>query len=346
MNAWDKGPFGCFGLDEGETYWQPQPTGGYVTLTMTPESFKHDHSACGFQVIPPGGRIPVQSHRAAEKVWYVLDGVGELTIDGRAHRLSPGCTAAMQRNVPHSLVNDGETDLRLFFWVTPPGYEGLLADWGRPRTEGQPAPEFDAGEVRRSPLLTGHAAETVSQEDMGHWVFVEPEAGDLYWQIPPAGGFMQWKTTTKTFASNRFFSCIQVLPPGGQIPAHAHPRNEEWLVVRTGSGTALVDGQELPLRPGSVCFVDRWVVHSMRNDGDEAMELFVVFTPPGLEDILPVVSVPRSAEYPTEPNWEQFFTNQPIPTIDVIDALFEGSVMALPHVAQKHHDETPSPVVY
>ena len=40
MTAWDKGACGLFEPGEGETYWQPQPTGGYVTLTMTPEQFE------------------------------------------------------------------------------------------------------------------------------------------------------------------------------------------------------------------------------------------------------------------------------------------------------------------
>lgn len=346
MNAWDKGPSGCFHLDEAETYWQPQPTGGYVTLTMTPENFKHDASACGFQVIPPGGRIPVQSHKAAEKVWYVFEGTAELTIDGEVRRLTRGCTVAMGRKVPHSLVNDGDTDLRLFFWVTPPGYEGLLADWGRPRQAGDAALKFDAAPVLRSPLLLGADTAAVAPQDKGHWVFVAPDAGDVYWQFPPAGGYMQWKSTTKTFASNRFFSCIQVLPPGGQIPAHSHTRNEEWLLIATGHGTLFVDDVPVTLRTGSLCYVDRWVTHSIRNDSDVPMEIFVIFTPPGLEDILPPVSIPKSEQFPTEPNWEEFFAKTPMPSMDYVDDTFKGSCITMPHNADQHNKEVDKPVVY
>lgn len=349
MNAWDKGPAGVFELDDAPTFWQPEPTGGYVTLTMTPESFAHDHSASGFQVIPPGGTLPLQSHKAAEKLWYVYEGTAELAIDGEIKRLHPGVTVAMGRKVPHSLVNDGEEDLRLFFWVTPPSYEGLLEDWGVPRTPGEAAPSFEVGqsETRRSPILLGDAAaEAGIGPDKGQWVLVEPEGGDVFWQYPPAGGYMQWKTTTETFNSNRFFSCIQVLPPGGQIPAHIHPRNEEWLLVRSGHGTAFIDGEAIPVKPGTLAFVDRWVVHSFRNDSDEPMELFVIFTPPGLEKALPAVSVAKSDANPTEPDWAQFVIDFPMPTVDLIDDMWKDAAIHFPHVAAMHNSEAVSPVKY
>jgi mannose-6-phosphate isomerase-like protein (cupin superfamily) len=337
MTAWDKGPTGLFHLDEGETFWQPAPTGGYVTLTVTPDRFKHDASAAGFQVVPPGGRIPVQAHKAAEKVWYVVEGIAELTIDGEIRRLVSGSTVAMGRKVPHSLINDGETDLRLFFWVTPPGYEGLLADWGVARHPGEAAPApftADAAKFHRSPLVTGDAAIAVgAASDRGQWVVVEPDAGQTWWQTPPAGLYIQYKVSTETFASNRFFAGIQVLPPGGQIPPHAHTRNEEFLLIRNGHGTAFIDDQAFELRPGSLAFVDRWVKHSIRNDSDENMEIFAIFTPPGLEMLLPAVSKLRLSPDEPEPDWRGYR----LP--DNVEELLQHSTLHLPHMADRHNAE-------
>src|SRR5262245_16812771 len=112
MKAWDKGPSGLLGTEEGASYWQPWPTNGWATLKFTPASFPHDAAACGVQVVPPGGRIPLQAHRAAEKVWYVMDGVAMAVVDGAEQRLTPGTTVAMGRKVPHAVVNDGDRDLR------------------------------------------------------------------------------------------------------------------------------------------------------------------------------------------------------------------------------------------
>lgn len=336
MSAWDKGPAGVFGPDEGQGYWQPVPTGGHATLTMTPETFNHDASACGTQTIPPGGRIDPIAHRAAEKVWYVLDGSGELTIEGKKHRLVSKVTIAMGRKVVHSLVNDGERDLVLFFWITPPGYDDYLACIGRPRMAGETPPAFSANSLQgfaRSPVLTG-AAELagIAAEDKGDWVVVGPEEGQSFWQGPPAGRYIQYKVHTEMFASNRFFAGIQVLAPGGNIPPHAHTRNEEWLLVRNGFGQIFVDGVWHDLKAGSLAFVSRWVTHSIRNDSDEDMEIFAVFTPPGLEKFLPPFSIARQ---PGEAEPEDSAFAMP----DNAMELLAGAVLNLPFQADQHNAE-------
>ena len=82
MTAWDKGPAGLLGPEDGRSYWPPRPTSGWVTVKFSPATFAHDAAACGVHVIAPGGRLPLQAHRAAEKVWYVLEGAGTATVDG------------------------------------------------------------------------------------------------------------------------------------------------------------------------------------------------------------------------------------------------------------------------
>jgi hypothetical protein len=99
MRAWDKGPAGLLQPEEGSSYWQPQPTNGWVTLKFVPRTFAHDAAACGIHVIPPGGRIPLQAHPAAEKGAVAA---GRATRRSTAvHRLVPGTTVAMCRKVPH-----------------------------------------------------------------------------------------------------------------------------------------------------------------------------------------------------------------------------------------------------
>ena len=337
MTAWDKGPAGVFGPDEGQSYWQPAPTGGYATLAMTPETFKHDPAACGFQTIPPGGRIEPMAHRAAEKIWYVWSGKGQLTIEGETRPLIPGSLVTMGRKVIHALVNDGAEDLTLFFWVTPPGYEDYLACIGRPRAAGQTSIASFANDgakgMLKSPVITD-ATElaAIKPEDKGDWMVTAPDAGASYWQSAPAGGYIQFKAYPEVFDSNRFIAAIQVLPPGGQIPPHAHSRIEEWLLIRTGHGRIFVDGAWHPVKPGSLGFVSRWVTHSIINESDEDMEVFAVATPPGLELLLREFSI-RANPGDAPPDLTQFV----VP--DNADELLQGAVLRMPGFTAKHNAE-------
>ena len=333
--AWDKGPAGLFAAGSGQSFWQPAPTGGYVTLTMTPETFKHDASACGVQTIPPGGRVEAMAHRAAEKILYILDGRGTLTIEGQVRALVPGSMVTMGRKVVHQLINDSPEELTLFFWVTPPGYEDYLACIGQPRIAGAAAPVFPANPAAgmRSPVISG-AAELAEIEPgaKGDWMVVAPAEGSSYWQAAPAGGYIQFKAYPEIFDSNRFIAAIQVLPPGGQIPPHAHSRIEEWLLIRTGHGRIFVDGTWHPIEPGSLGFVSRWITHSIINESDVDMEVFAVATPPGLELLLRQFSV-KANPGDTPPDLSGFA----IP--DNADELLQGAVLRMPGYAAKHNAE-------
>lgn len=343
MKAWDKGPAGLLGPEDGVSYWQPEPTGGWVTLKFVPATFPHDAAACGVQVIPPGGRVPLHAHRAAEKVLYVLDGSGSASVDGAVHRLTPGTTVAMCRKVPHEVINDGDQALRLFFWVTPPGYEELLAWMGRPRRPGEAAPRpFLAPAARHeticpSPLLTdGDAVAASYAADKGQSIVVGPSDGESFWQAPPAGRYIQYKIDPLHFASNRFFAGVQILPPGGMTPPHAHPRNEEILLIAKGSGEVCIDGVWHGVSTGSLAFVSRWVTHSIRNTGDSDMTIFTVFTPPGLDQSLRAVSRPRVAGEP-EPDPATFA----LP--DNLAKVLHGSVLSLPEEAEAHNRNALAP---
>lgn len=336
MTAWDKGPSGLFGPGAGESYWQPAPTGGYVSLTMTPETFMHDAAACGVQVIPPGGRIEPMAHRAAEKILYVTGGAGTLTIEGETRPLVAGSLVVMGRKVIHALVNDGPEDLALFFWITPPGYEDYLACTGRPRQAGEAAPapfaRDGADALHRSPVITaGEALAAIDKADKGDWMVVGPKEGAAYWQSAPAGGYIQFKAYPDVFHSNRFVAAIQVLPPGGQIPPHSHSRLEEWLLIRTGHGRAFVDGAWHPVRPGSLGFVSRWVTHSILNESDEDMEIFAIATPPGLEELLREFSIRAKPGEPA-PDLSQFT----LP--DNVDDLLKGRVLRMPGYTREHNE--------
>lgn len=61
------------------------------------------------------------------------------------------------------------------------------------------------------------------------------------------------------------------LPPGKEsfVP-HTHEREEEWVYVLSGSGTADIDGREFAVGPGDFLgFPTPSVAHHLRNTGEE-----------------------------------------------------------------------------
>ena len=241
MSTWDKGPVGLLGQDEGLSFWQPQPTGGWATLKFTPATLRQNAAACITQMVPPGGVIPSHAHVAAETVIYVTSGRCTATIDGTAHRLEVDATVVVGRQVPIEIVNDGDDALHLFIWMTPPGPEDLLSWWGIPRTTGDapPAP-FDrpqgwAERARLLRVMTTDDLAVADPTDKGAWRVISRDATPTYWQPAPSRGFLAMKVSTDNYPSNAFEVGEQMLCPGAMIVPHAHSHNEEVLLVTRGT---------------------------------------------------------------------------------------------------------------
>ena len=56
-------------------------------------------------------------HEGYDEVYYVLDGRGELSIDGEGHSLRPGAVAVIPRGIPHSLEATSQDGGRLKFII-------------------------------------------------------------------------------------------------------------------------------------------------------------------------------------------------------------------------------------
>src|SRR4051812_6444971 len=70
-------------------------------------------------LIPPG-RAPDHFH-AYDEVIYVLDGEGELEIDGERRPLRPGSCVHLPARLVHCLANTGERELRILGVFRPAG---------------------------------------------------------------------------------------------------------------------------------------------------------------------------------------------------------------------------------
>jgi mannose-6-phosphate isomerase-like protein (cupin superfamily) len=106
--------------------------------------------------VTPGFDVGAHLHRAAEELFYVLDGELDLlafeprvrtagnwqsweSADGSTVvRGGPGCTMFVPAGCPHAFANPGTTAARMLFLVSPPGHEHYLAEIGEAISQGGP----------------------------------------------------------------------------------------------------------------------------------------------------------------------------------------------------------------
>lgn len=63
------------------------------------------------------------------------------------------------------------------------------------------------------------------------------------------------------------------LRPGEYHLKHHHPDGEEFYVFTKGAATVHIDGEDVIAGPGTAVFIPTGVVHSIRNEGHEPVEL-------------------------------------------------------------------------
>jgi mannose-6-phosphate isomerase-like protein (cupin superfamily) len=144
MKTLIKGPALVVGPDEGESFWQPAPHRGYMTVKVGPHNHPSNLFSMGIQVMPPGCHVRSHGHARNDEVLFFYEGKGRCVVDGETHAVEAGSTVVLGRYVEHSIHNDGDTDMK-FFWVfSPPGLERVIEAGGRRRTPGEAPPEtFD-----------------------------------------------------------------------------------------------------------------------------------------------------------------------------------------------------------
>ena len=149
----EPGACGVWGPDDGESYWLPQPSGGYMTIKVAPDTFGANLYMAAVQVIDEGGVLTEHNHTQNDEMLFVWEGEGSAYVDGVRHRVEPGSLVFVGRHRKHLFVNEGKGPLKLFFMITPGGLETLIRSVGRPREAGEAAP---ARFERAADELAGH----------------------------------------------------------------------------------------------------------------------------------------------------------------------------------------------
>jgi oxalate decarboxylase/phosphoglucose isomerase-like protein (cupin superfamily) len=91
--------------------------------------------------------------------------------------------------------------------------------------------------------------------------------------------------------AERFSGGVVDLPPGQGHTRHNHPGAEEIIFVISGTGEQMVEDEAgnpvtEEVGPGCTIYVPESRFHSTLNTGSEEMQIFVVYSPPGPEELL------------------------------------------------------------
>jgi quercetin dioxygenase-like cupin family protein len=119
------------------------------------------------------------------------------------------------------------------------------------------------------------------------------KAGDLM-KMPsptPAQLYRLEVLTDKDDAKNLggIFGIMPPAAPGAKPAYHYHKDRESIIMVISGEATEMMEGQEIPLKPGDVIFIRPMVKHTIMNRSDKDFRYIEFFTyPPVMADFIPV----------------------------------------------------------
>lgn len=124
----------------------------------------------------------------------------------------------------------------------------------------------------------------------GATLVLAPDDGENYWQPVPASGHISIRVAPRSVPMDHPLGLgTQTLPPGGFVREHAHDRNEEILHFISGTGTAIVEGVEHRVSPGTTIFVGKNRRHKFINNGKTELHWMWLIVPNGLEDFFEAI---------------------------------------------------------
>ena len=140
----------------------------------------------------------------------------------------------------------------------------------------------------QAPAPVQDAKPLVLQKDEGEFRTRRPREG----VASPSSEFLL-KIGPKTSGSKHLLLFIEDVPPGAAIPKHKHHREEEILLIETGSAHVWLGDKEYDAQPGALVFIppEKWI--SLKNTGKENIHLISVWNEPGFEEMLRCGSVPK-----------------------------------------------------
>jgi mannose-6-phosphate isomerase-like protein (cupin superfamily) len=82
--------------------------------------------------------------------------------------------------------------------------------------------------------------------------------------------------------SRRSQAAEMAVAPGESVggPDNRHPDSDQWVLVLSGSGAAVVEGAQHELSPGTLLLIEAGEAHELRSGSDEPLATLNVYAPP------------------------------------------------------------------
>lgn len=212
-------------------------------------------------LVPNADQYPDHSHPndGQEEVYIVIEGAGEIEIEGERHPLDPGTMARVGPGTKRK------------FW---PGEEGMriVALGGRPDHAYAPPPDG-------KPMGLPEGQPEVSDDELAEGDFTVKQIDEM--EAIYLGGF---KRARAELGVSSFGLQVIDMPPntGDAYPEHDHSadgQEELYLGIR-GSGEIEVDGDHHALEPGVMIRVGPSAKRTVRT-GDEPIRFAIAGGVPG-----------------------------------------------------------------
>ncbi|HKT03798.1 MAG TPA: class I tRNA ligase family protein [Rugosimonospora sp.] len=107
--------------------------------------------------VAPGGRSSPDRHDESE-IWVIVEGRGDVVVEGRRHRVEPGAVVRFAPFETHVLENTSADDLLFLtlYWRDARTAQRLAATAPRPRIDGRPVFVFSTPPTPNGDLHLGH----------------------------------------------------------------------------------------------------------------------------------------------------------------------------------------------
>jgi mannose-6-phosphate isomerase-like protein (cupin superfamily) len=266
--------------------------------------------ALSTQTVLPGDGCGTHVLHQTQTGYFVLAGVLTFTL-GRRHLIVPaGGFLNVAPGTAQCMTNAGSQPAELLTVSGPARLDEFHFRAGTPLREDEPLPAADVAAVDESQrrLAQEYGVELAPPEAARN---AEPK---LRLTLPGEGrllavaGDLYRSLATSDDTGGRFTLFQVQVSPGNGPPWHAHSREDELFLVRSGRVTFQIDAASRVVEAGGVVHLPCGVRHRFVNETDDVAELLMIVAPAGLERLFDAVGRPWHdlAVLPGPPNRTEF----------------------------------------
>ncbi|MEK7495612.1 MAG: cupin domain-containing protein [Patescibacteria group bacterium] len=82
------------------------------------------------------------------------------------------------------------------------------------------------------------------------------------------------------FTTNKSQLVVMALKPGEDIGMEVHPEHDQFIRIESGTGKAIMNGEEYEIMDGSSVVIPAGAQHNIVNTSEVVMKLYTIYTPP------------------------------------------------------------------